>query len=311
MRKQKTPPAVAKNVVETVDSLELKTITQTILRKINAEKIICFGCSITTKKNVNLFEENDGIVKHSSEPNVYYVLIIPSANESVPDILIQQRLETELKILADVTVIVHRMVEINAAIQTGNPFFTKIYQKGQLLHDRGDEIFIAPAKNSGQPGQLTRLEKYWNQWYELSQSFLLGAHFYSGEQRNNLAVFMLHQCLQHCYSAMLKVLTGYRSNSNSLKRLTSLIDSAMPSFSFAQEDPTPQSARLSALLMKGFSDARYSEKFNITDDELKTMMNRIETLLTEANRICLGHLKKRRNSEGVTEQQSPIECPAQ
>lgn len=290
MKKRKTPPAAARAIAETIESIELKTITQTILRKIQAEKIICFGSTVTAKKKNSLFASEREIVGTSSEPNTYYLLIVPSLYELIPDILIQQRLEEELKPLANVTVIVHRMEEINAALQNNHPFFTTIYRKGQLLHDSETEPFISPAQNAGKTERVTKMEKFWDQWFVLSQSFLMGAHFYSGEQRNNLAVFMLHQCLQHCYSATLRVLTGYRSNSNSLRRLVNLINSALPNFSFSTAEATPESARLSGLLMKGFSDARYSDKFNITDAELTMMMSRIEYLLNQANQICQEHL---------------------
>lgn len=288
MKKQKTPVAATKNVAETVESMELKGITRSILNKIKAEKIICFGSIVTATKKSNCFDGEALNIK--AEPNSYFLLIVPAANESVPDILIQQRLEGELKHFASVTIVVHRMEEINAALQNGNSFFTRVYKKGVLLHDNGTEPFIAPAVGKDINGRIDKREKFWDQWFILSQSFLMGAHFYSGEQRNSLAVFMLHQSLQHCYSAMLKVLTGYRSNSNSLARLSKLIDNVLPDASFSPADLTPESARLSALLMKGFSDARYNDKFNVTNDELSAMIGRIENILKKANTTCLDHL---------------------
>lgn len=290
MKKQKTPVAKAKIVAESIETIELKSITHAILRKIKAEKIICFGSIVTAKKKISCFSSEEEDI--SPEPNSYCLLVIPSVTESVPDILIQQRLEEELKSLANITIIVHRMLEINAALQNNSSFFTKVYRKGLLLHDHETEPFIAAATGKNISERISKRERFWHQWFTLSHSFLMGAHFYSGEQRNNLAVFMLHQSLQHCYSAMLRVLTGYRSNSNSLKRLIKLIDSALPDSSFSPTEPTPESARLSALLMKGFSDARYNDRFSVTNDELNALLNRIETLLTQANLICQEHIEK-------------------
>ncbi|MFA4867000.1 MAG: HEPN domain-containing protein [Pedobacter sp.] len=289
MKKQKTPVAKAKTVAESIETIELKKITHAILRKIKAEKIICFGSIVTAKKKISCFSSEGEDI--NPEPNSYCLLVIPSAAEAIPDILIQQRLEEELKGIANITVIVHRMLEINAALQNNSSFFTKVYRKGVLLHDNEAEPFIAAATGKNISERISKREKFWHQWFALSQSFLMGAHFYSGEQRNNLAVFMLHQSLQHCYSAMLRVLTGYRSNSNSLKRLSKLIDSVLPDSSFSPTEPTPESARLSALLMKGFSDARYNDKFNITNNELSALIRRIEDLLKQANLICQEHIK--------------------
>ncbi|MNL40839.1 hypothetical protein D3C87_1632170 [compost metagenome] len=44
--------------------------------------------------------------------------------------------------------------------------------------------------------------------------------------------------------------------------------------------------------MKGFSDARYNDRFSVTNDELNALLNRIETLLTQANLICQEHIEK-------------------
>jgi HEPN domain-containing protein len=289
MKKQKTPVAKAKTVAESIETIELKSITHAILRKIKAEKIICFGSIVTAKKKISCFSSEEEDI--SPEPNSYCLLVIPSVTESVPDILIQQRLEEELKGIANITIIVHRMLEINAALQNNSSFFTKVYRKGVLLHDNEAEPFIAAATGKNISERISKREKFWLQWFTLSQSFLMGAHFYSGEQRNNLAVFMLHQSLQHCYSAMLRVLTGYRSNSNSLKRLIKLIDSALPDYSLSPSEASPESARLSTLLMKGFSDARYNDKFNITNNELSALIKRIEYLLKQANLICQEHIE--------------------
>ncbi len=289
MKKQKTPVAATKNVKESTETTELKSLTQAILMKTKAEKVICFGSIVTTKKKNSCFSSDEAVKR--VEPNSYCLLVIPSVTETVPDILIQQRLEEHLKNIATVSIIVHRMEEINAALQNNSSFFTKVYKKGLLLHDNELEPFIAPTTGKNISERISKREKFWNQWFELSQSFLMGAHFYSGEQRNNLAVFMLHQSLQHCYSAMLKVLTGYRSNSNSLKRLVKLIDSALPDSSFSPAEASPESARLSALLMKGFSDARYNDKYSVTNDELNTLLYRIEKILTHANMICQDRLQ--------------------
>lgn len=289
MKKQKAPLAAVNDVPETIETTELKRITRFILNKVKAEKIICFGSVVTTKKKISCFATDKG--NAIPEPNSYCLMIVPSITEPIPDILIQQRLEEALKGFARVTVIVHRMQEINAALQNNSSFFTKVYRKGILLHDNDAEPFIAPAIGKNIHERIAKREKFWLQWLVLSQSFLMGARFYSGEQRNSLAVFMLHQSLQHCYAAMLRVLTGYRSNSNSLKRLIKLIDSVLPDASFSPVEPTPESARLSALLMKGYSDARYNDKFNINDEELSILINRVDKILKQASHICQEHIE--------------------
>ena len=289
MKKQKTPVVDVQQALTPVESKELKAIVSFILSRISAEKIVCFGSIVTDVKNTSCFLPEEHYA--ASKQNSYYLLIVPAAAEQIADVLLQQRLEEEMKAVASVTVIVHRMQEINTALQNGSSFFSNIYKKGMLLYDNEEEPFAVPAAGADISKRIIKREKFWDQWYLLSENFLKGANFYYENKFNNIAVFMLHQSLQHCYSGMLRVLTGYRSNSNSLRRLLKLIDNILPEYSFSAVNPTPENARLSGLLMKGFSDARYSDKFDVTNAELVTLITRIEKILQQANVTCLAHLK--------------------
>lgn len=295
MKKKKAPVISIEDITSCIETVELKAITELILSKVRAEKIICFGSIINRVKNSSCFLHDEQYVTKS---NRYYLLVVPTPGEQIHDIVLQQQLEEEIKAFGNATIIVHRMKEINTALQNGGSFFTNIYKRGILLHDNEKELFSVPVAAADASKRITRRENFWNQWHLLSENFLKGAHFYYDKHFNNLAVFMLHQSLQHCYTGMLRVLTGYRSSSNSLRRTLKLIDNILPEASFSAEKHTPENARLLGLLMKGFGDARYSEKFDITSGELLTLMNRIENILKRANITCLDHLNKLR--EGKT-----------
>jgi len=291
MKKQKRPRITAQRNKANAVTSELKRVTDFILsQKIRTEKIICFGSTIKSTKNTSCFENNEDETK-SSELNKYYILLVPSIEEKQADVVIQQRIEQALKQFAEVTIIIHRMQEINQALQNGNSFFTTIYKKGMLLYDSDNEPFIGPTEGEEISKRTTKREKLWNKWFELSENFLSGARFYAKEQKNNLAIFMLHQTLQHCYSGMLRVLTGYRTNTNGLSRLLRLIENIIPESKFSGTYNTPENTRLTKLLLKGFGDARYNDKFEATPEEVETLINRIEHTLKEANVACLNKLK--------------------
>ncbi|TCD03573.1 HEPN domain-containing protein [Pedobacter psychroterrae] len=290
MKKQKLPPMAADGQ-PTAEASELKTITDFILTQFKIEKVICFGSIINNVQNSSCFKDA------ASEPeaklqNSYYLLIIPEAAEMLADIAIQMRLEEDLKILANVTIIVHRMEEINAALENGSSFFTTIYKKGTMLYDQEKEAFVVPAPGAALNKRIIKREAFWHQWFTLSEGFLKGAVFFKNDHHHNLSVYMLHQALQHCYSGMLRVLTGYRTNANGLRRLMKLIDNILPDSSFTNVKKTPEDARLTGLLLKGFGDARYSDKFEITEQELSLMTDRIDEILKTANIACLQHIKK-------------------
>lgn len=292
MKKQKTPDPVIQGSNACVETKELRIITQLILSRFKAEKIICFGSIVCNVRNNSCFAHQQ--LQIHSKGNSYYLLVVPAAHESIGNGMIQQRLEQAINAIANVTIIVHKMDEINTALQNGSSFFSTIYRKGSLLHDNDMEMFAVPAAGADIGKRISKREKFWHQWHLLSENFLKGAYFYQEQQFNNLAVFMLHQSLQHCYSGMLRVLTGYRSNSNSLKRLLKLIENILPEFSFSAVKHTPENARLLSLLMSGFSDARYNDKFEISNTELHILMTRIDNIIKQANLNCQEHLNNLR-----------------
>jgi HEPN domain-containing protein len=273
--------------------VSIKILTDFILSRVRAEKILCFGSSVYSIDTTSCFTKH---TLQKSMYNTYLLLIIPSATEQIPDFALQQRIEQEMKHLGNITVIVHRMIEINAALKNGSSFFTGIYKKGILWHDAGQECFITPSAGTAVDKRIARREQFWIKWFLLSENFLKGAIFYMTTQHNNLAVFMLHQTLQHCYTGILRTLLGYHANSNSLSRLLNLMDSVLPQYSLSPNDNSPENSRLAKFLNKGFGEARYNDKFEISDQELSLLVSRVKNILQQANTDCLNHIKKLKNN---------------
>ena len=268
---------------------DLRAVKEQILSKYKLDKLICFGSKTNpSAEKVSCFLESERVSIPQTELDRYYLLVVPSKEEPCPDILIQQRIEEDFKSSISLTILVHRMVEFNSALANGSSFFTSIYKKGIIIHDDNEDLFITPAKGNPIKGRITKKEAFWKHWYKLSTSFTRGGNVFTDDQDNGIAVFMYHQALQHCYSAMLRVLIGYKTNSNSLPRLTRLIDIALPDFSFIpQHRSTPEDSRLLGLLLKGFSDARYDNRFEATTEDLVAIMNKVNKILEGANEICM------------------------
>lgn len=272
---------------QTAGDLQIKGIADQILVQYKFDKIICFGSQVNTIKKESCFLDDDSRNVCPSVLNSYYLLLVPSKDEKCADIKIQQRLEEQFKSIASVTIIIHRMEEFNRALQNGSSFFKSVYKKGIIMYDNNEEQFVSPAEGVPINIRIIRREQYWSQWYKLSIDFVKGSEFYIDQENHGLAVFMLHQALQHCYLAMIRVLTGYRINSNSLRRLLKLVDLALPDSSFVTPTrATPEDVRLTGLLLKGFSDARYDEAFIATKDDLFTLLSRITLIIDGANKVC-------------------------
>ncbi|SDF95965.1 HEPN domain-containing protein [Pedobacter terrae] len=286
MKKQKLKNLPVQPQPSVIES-QLAKITKIILNRYKVEKIICFGSEIITVLKESCFIVLGNGSVPLTKSNSYCLLVIPSKNETCHDIKMQQCLEELLRSEASVTILVHRMEEFNEALNKGSSFFTSIYRKGIILHDSNEEQFDSPAEGTPINKRTIRKEKDWNQWHHLSLDFIKGSKFFIDEGRNSLAVFMLHQALQHCYFAMIKLLTGYRANSNSLRRLLNLINIALPDSSLvAPNKTTPEDLRVTGLLLKGFSHARYDDKLIATESDVMTLLKKVIAIVENANTIC-------------------------
>lgn len=287
MKKVKIHPLL-NSIKKETGSIQLQQIKDLITRYYSIDKIICFASTINDVKIHNCFGEEYINAEIKTELNNYSLLVIPSSEEKTTDFKIAQVIEEDCKPVARLAVFVHRMKEVNHALTNGSSFFISIYYSGIVLHDLKKETFVVPEKGRAINDRIIEREIFWNHWYRLSLNFVKGAKFYHEEGIDNLAVFSLHQALQHCYSGVLRVLTGYRTNSNGLPRLLRLIENVLPKQAFASpQRNTPNDIRLTTLLLKGISDARYDSNFIISKSEIAAMSARIDLIIEEANKICI------------------------
>ncbi|WP_257666663.1 HEPN domain-containing protein [Parapedobacter tibetensis] len=263
---------------------EIQQLITAITEVMAVEKIICFGNTIHRVVRKSCFEEirpENGVAQNS-----YSLLVIPTADNTLHMAIAQQRIEEATKSVAAVIAIVHPMEEVNAALQNGSTFFTSIYKNGTLIHDRNELSFAVPSEGKPIAARITKREKFWDKWHALAKGFLQGATFYRTVEQPNLAVYLLHQAVQHCYAGMLRVLTGYRTNSNGLNRLLRLIDATVSYPAIALPRQTEEDIRLTGILLKGHSDARYKDSFEATPEDVMKLMNCVTTIIDAADRRC-------------------------
>ncbi|TDQ07691.1 HEPN domain-containing protein [Pedobacter metabolipauper] len=274
----------------------LKSVIDTICQKVSPEKIICFGSTEKMEVSSSCFKDQDAETEFNPRNN-YSLLVVPAKQERLTNTTIQKSAEQSVKGFANIAVITHRMDEINLAIKKGSTFFSTLHKKGTILFDAKKEPFVIPATMPIITSEALKREKFWFHWFNLSDEFLMGAHFYASERKNGLAIFMIHQTLCHCYSGMLRVLTGYHAGSNGLRRLSKITENILPESNFILARNTPAESRLTNLLMGGFDDSRYLNKVNATNDDVTELITRAEKVLEFSDTVCLSHIQKIKDSE--------------
>jgi uncharacterized protein len=212
-----------------------------------------------------------------------YDLLIVVNQQSVVDFATywyraEDRIMRETGIKTPVNFIVHTLDEVNSALAQGQYFFTDIIREGIALYDlKGSTSFVAPQPQTADEA-LTTAEKHFEQRMAGVQSSFEIFGFCIERGHSKDAAFTLHQAVERLYTCLLLVGTNYSPSTHSIKFLRSLAEQIDPDLIAAWPREFKQDRRLFELLKRAYVDARYSEHYTITIEELNWLAERAEVL---------------------------------
>src|SRR5690606_14920067 len=276
---------------------EFRRLAQIIVDAVEVEKIICFGSVCHHVVTKNCF--GDLPAECNVKRNSYSLLVIPSANRPLAQSIVQRQVEEACAPVAEVTAIVHTMEEVNAALRCGSGFFTAVCSKGILIHDNGTSPFAAPDADAPVSKRSMRREEFWNKWHGLAQGFLQGAVFFHNNGLLRLAVYLLHQAVQHCYCGVLRVTVGYRTNAQNLNRLIRLIDTSAPNLSRAPPRHPAEDMRVADVLCTGYSAARERGRLEVSEEQVAGLITRVSQIVNTADRTCRLRLQQLKDGKAA------------
>ena len=191
----------------------------------------------------------------------------------------EDRIMRETGIRTPVNFIVHTMEEVNTALRQGQYFFTDIIKEGIALYDlKGSTPFVTPQPQTEQEA-LATAEKHFEQRMEGARSAFEIFSFCIERGLHKDAAFTLHQAVERLYTCLLLVETNYSPSTHSIKFLRSLAEQIDSDLIAVWPRETKHDRRLFELLKRGYIDARYSEHYAITAEELAWLGERAEALL--------------------------------
>jgi len=241
-------------------------------------KIILFGSHATGKW------VNDPAHGYMSD---YDILVILNNDDLVEEHKIwnvaEQRIA--LQVRPPLNILVHTLRQVNEALSRGQYFFTDIKREGILLYD-------ADGKELAKPCNLTReeskviAEKHFVQWFESAGEFLDTFSYDLKKQRLKKSAFELHQAAERFYACLLLVLTNYKPYTHNLAQFNSL--AILQNEQIAEVFPQDNKMQRSRfqLLKNAYVDARYSEHYEITREELIWLAERVEYLQQLTEKLC-------------------------
>ena len=85
---------------------------------------------------------------------------------------------------------------------------------------------------------------------------------------------------------MILVYTGYKPKTHNLGKLLKMSREFSPELSTIFPNSDRSEVHLFTLLKKAYVDARYNDKYVITEDELNTLIERVKKLQEIAEKVC-------------------------
>ncbi len=195
--------------------------------------------------------------------------------------------------------IVHTHEEVAQKLEEGHYFFTDIRTEGIYLYTS------KPDKGLPQPKHLTNEEKlpiaqqHYGQWFDSANEFMIdyGNAFNRGSLKK--AAFELHQSVERFYACVLLVFSNYRPKTHNIERLRNMAiqhtnpDSPLAAI-FSGKDRFQR--RSFQRLKRAYIDARYSEHYAITEEELDWLNSEANQLKEAVNTLCNHYISRLQRS---------------
>jgi HEPN domain-containing protein/predicted nucleotidyltransferase len=264
---------------------ELKSVADSIAQLVNPEKIILFGSYATGKWQEDQHMEGHITYEYISD---YDLLIATRQGDNRPEHQIQELAEIKSQPLTSipVNVIVHGIDYVNRQIEEGQFFFTDIKKEGILLYDAGN-VALAEQRELTAKERKDIAQRDFDKYFKTAKSFLANSIFSKDTILDlNISIFQLHQSAEGFYNTMILVCTGYKPKTHNLGKLLRMSREFSPELSTVFPNSNRTEIHLFTLLKKAYVDARYNDKYVITEDELNTLIERVKKLQEITERVC-------------------------
>ena len=186
---------------------------------------------------------------------------------------------------APVSFIVHTLTDVNQQLERGRPFFVDIVKQGVVLYEAEGFPLAAPRDLPPEEAR-NEAQAYFDEWFPSASKFKRAADFLVSDDGPKEAAFAYHQSVERLYHCTLLVLTLYSPKSHRLNFLRSQCEQIAPSLITAWPRDDKFSRRCFELLRQAYVNARYSPHYEITDEELGWLGERVAELRQLVERVC-------------------------
>ncbi len=232
----------------------------------------------------------------SDRPNGYIsdydILVIVNRSSLVEEYAVWHSAEEQIArrvTSAPLGLIVHTLNEVHQQLQQGHYFFADI-------REQGIELFSADKRELPMPGNLSESErvavasKHYSIWFENAiQFFSISQDLLVRNWLNNSA-FQLHQAAERLFACTLLVCTNYLPKTHNIESLRSMCAQQDPAFAELFPMDNKFHRRSFQRLKRAYIDARYSEHYEITAEELTYLQSEVDKLREITEQVCRGRI---------------------
>lgn len=204
-----------------------------------------------------------------------------------------------------VNLIIHDHQDVNAALRRGEYFWTDIVRDGIALYEIPGHPFATPQPMTSADA-VGIAEREMNRWLKAVDRFLKLAGISSAESaedpdwRKN-AAFNLHQAVEAAYACFLLVHTFYFPRSHNIKFLRSLAEDVNTSLVETWPRESRFDRRRFELLKRAYVEARYSDQYEASAEDLEWLMARARHLRDRVEELSKARIEDLRVKAGSAE----------
>jgi len=173
--------------------------------------------------------------------------------------------------------VVHSLDDVNEKLRLGRYFFTDILRDGITLFEEDGFPFVAPQALSPQDA-YTETKAYFDEWSRSSASFLRMAGFARSDGSPKEAAFSLHQAAEKAYHGLILALTLYSAKTHRLNLLRDRAEAMDRRLVGVWPRDSKFERQGFDLIRRAYVEARYSPNYEISDEHLAWLEERVATL---------------------------------
>ena len=184
-----------------------------------------------------------------------------------------------------VNFIVHSLHEVNDGLAHGRVFFMEVVKDGIALYEADDRELATPKPKTPEEALVTAKE-YFDDWLTSSLDFYDQAKHAMERGRGKIAAFELHQATERLYSCLLLTLTYYTPYNHNIAFLRSLAEGLDRRLYGIWPESNRNERAMFQKLKEAYTKARYSKHYQISEEELAWLGERVEELGRVVHQIC-------------------------